>query len=66
MLDQPWIHVLRLIDHGYRPDPTVCLWVALLPNRRAIAFKERVYTGVLAADCRELLQNFFREQRQRT
>lgn len=36
----PWITIYRAIDWGYFPDPAVCLWIAVLPNGRAIVFKE--------------------------
>lgn len=35
----PWIHVYRLLDYGWH-DPTVCVWVMVLPNGREIAFQE--------------------------
>jgi phage terminase large subunit len=46
----PWINVYRAIDWGYFPDPAVCLWFAVLPNKRAIAFKERHWHKTLAGD----------------
>ncbi len=36
-----WIQVYRAIDWGFWPDPAVCLWIAVLPNGRAIVFKEK-------------------------
>lgn len=50
LLDVPWIKVYRAIDWGYFPDPAVCLWLAILPNHRAIVFKERSWTRTLAKD----------------
>ncbi len=35
----PWMHVYRLLDFGWH-DPTVCVWVLVLPDGREIAFKE--------------------------
>ena len=46
----PWINVYRAIDWGYFPDPAVCLWVAVLPNKRVFVFKERSWRRTLAAD----------------
>lgn len=38
----PWIHVYRLFDYGWH-DPSVCLWVGVLPNGREIAFQEQMW-----------------------
>ena len=46
----PWISIYRVIDWGYFPDPAVCLWIAVLPNKRAIAFKERSWKRTLASE----------------
>lgn len=35
----PWLHVYRLFDYGWH-DPTVCVWVAVLPNGQEVAFQE--------------------------
>mgnify|MGYP001589018497 FL=1 len=45
-----WLSVYRAIDWGYFPDPAVCLWIAVLPNKQAIVFKERTWKKTLAAD----------------
>lgn len=50
LIRQPWLNIYRAIDWGYAPDPAVCLWIAVLPNRRAIVFKERSWKRTLAAD----------------
>lgn len=50
VLDLPWINIYRAIDWGYFPDPAVCLWIAVLPNKRAFVFKERKWLRTLAAD----------------
>lgn len=42
MLAWPWLHVYRVVDFGWH-DPTVCLWVAVLPNGRYIPFKEKLW-----------------------
>jgi phage terminase large subunit len=53
--DQPiekisWINVYRSIDWGYFPDPAVCHWHVVLPNKQKITFNERTWTRTLAAD----------------
>jgi phage terminase large subunit len=50
VLSAPWVNIYRAIDWGYAPDPAVCLWIAVLPNKRAIVFKERHWKETLAAD----------------
>jgi phage terminase large subunit len=45
-----WINIYRAIDWGYSPDPAVCLWIAVLPNKTAIVFKERTWNRTLAED----------------
>lgn len=50
ILDKQWLGIYRAIDWGYNPDPAVCLWIAVLPSRRAIVFKERTWRKTLAAD----------------
>jgi hypothetical protein len=50
LLDLPWVSIYRSVDWGYFPDPWVCLWIAVLPNKWAIVFKERHGRRMLAAD----------------
>lgn len=50
ILDYTWLSIYRCLDWGYNPDPAVCLWIAVLPNKRAIVFKERTWKRTLAAD----------------
>jgi hypothetical protein len=50
LFDHTWLSVYRAIDWGYFPDPAVCLWIAVLPNRRAVVFKERKWVRTLAAN----------------
>lgn len=50
ILNFPWLNVYRSIDWGYFPDPAVCLWEAVLPNKREIVFKERTWKRTLAVD----------------
>ncbi len=42
-----WMKIYRALDWGYSPDPAVCLWIAVLPNKRAIVFKERHWKRTL-------------------
>lgn len=41
MLACTWLLVYRSLDWGFSPDPAVSLWIGMLPNGRAIVFKER-------------------------
>jgi hypothetical protein len=50
IFEYEWFHVYRAIDWGYAPDPAVCLWITVLPNKRAIVFKERTWRRTLAKD----------------
>ena len=50
LFQNEWLSIYRAIDWGYSPDPAVCLWIAVLPNRRAIVFKERTWKQTLAED----------------
>lgn len=57
LFQQPWLTIYRAVDWGYHPDPAVCLWIAVLPNKRAIVFKERQWKQTLAADvAREIVR----------
>jgi hypothetical protein len=44
--------IYRAYDHGYFPDPAVCLWIAHLGNRY-IVFHETLYKKVIAPDIAE-------------
>lgn len=46
----PWVRIYRALDWGYDPDPAVCLWIAVLPNTRAVVFKERTWRHTLAPE----------------
>jgi hypothetical protein len=48
--NRPYIRIYRCLDWGFRPDPAVCIWVAVLPNGHTIAFKERSWRETLAKD----------------
>ena len=48
--DLDWVSIYRAVDWGYFPDPAVCLWFAVLPNKRAIVFKEKTWKRTLASD----------------
>ena len=45
-----WLKVYRAVDWGYYPDPAVCLWLVVLPNKRVIVFKERTWKQTRAED----------------
>lgn len=48
--DYSWIRIYRCLDWGYSPDPAVCYWIAVMPNGRAVVFKEKKWTSTLARD----------------
>lgn len=50
LLNLPWANVYRSVDWGYHPDPAVCHWHVVLPNKQKITFKERTWRRTLAAD----------------
>lgn len=50
LLEQEWISIYRCVDSGFNPDPAVCLWIAVMPNGRAIVFKEKHWLSTVAAD----------------
>jgi hypothetical protein len=50
LLDQEWVSIYRCHDSGFFPDPAVCIWLAVLPNGRAIAFKEDHWQSTVASD----------------
>lgn len=50
LFEHTWLRVYRAIDWGYFPDPAVCLWMIVLPNKRTIVFKERSWRRTLAKD----------------
>lgn len=45
-----WMSVYRAIDWGFNPDPAVCLWIAVLPNKKAYVIKEQRWKQTLAED----------------
>lgn len=45
MLDWPWLNVYRTLDWGWHAaDPTVCIWIGVLPNGRYVPFDEEMWT----------------------
>ena len=50
IINYQWMNIYRSMDWGYFPDPAVCLWTAVLPNKRSIVFKERTWKKTLAED----------------
>ena len=51
-----WLNIYRSLDWGYYPDPWVCHWHVVLPNKHKITFKERQGTRMLAADVAQLIK----------
>lgn len=49
LLRVPWIQVYRTYDHGFYPDPAVCIWLAVL-GRRIIAFHEETWFSTIVKD----------------
>lgn len=50
LMKLPFVRFYRAIDWGYDPDPAVCLWFAVLPNRRVLVFREKSWRKTNAAD----------------
>lgn len=50
ILNYPWVNIYRCLDWGFFPDPAVCIWIAVLAKRIAIAFKEKTWRRTLAAE----------------
>lgn len=44
-----WVRIYRAYDHGFWPDPAVCLWFAVY-GKRVLCFKEMTRFRVLAKD----------------
>lgn len=42
-----WVRIYRAYDHGYYPDPAVCLWFAVY-GRRIVCFKEIMWLRTTA------------------
>lgn len=47
-----WVRIFRAYDHGYWPDPAVCLWIAEV-GRQLVVFKEKVWWKDVAKDIAE-------------
>jgi hypothetical protein len=53
----PGVAIYRCLDFGFDPDPAVCLWIAVLPNHRAVVFKERTWWRTTAVEvAREIVR----------
>jgi hypothetical protein len=52
----PAPHIYRAIDWGWH-DQTVCLWIAVYPNGRAIVFRELVRTHTPAKEIASLIKS---------
>ena len=61
--------IYRAIDWGYYPDPAVCLWFAISPDksrRKIVLFRERHWTRTVPADvARDILHISQFDQQQR-
>ena len=44
-----WVMIYRAYDHGFHPDPAVCLWIAVV-GKRWIVFKEMQWTRTIVSD----------------
>ena len=55
MLAVDWIQVYRAYDHGFFPDPAVCLWIAVL-GKRIIAFHEETWFRTPPKEIAKLLK----------
>ncbi len=47
LIHPAWVRIYRAIDSGFYPDPTVCLWFAVM-GKQVIVFKERVWYRTIA------------------
>jgi hypothetical protein len=56
ILKQPWVKIYRSLDWGFRPDPAVCHWYAVLPAGNAIVFKERFWKETVAKKVAEAIK----------
>lgn len=56
LLHFEWLSIYRAIDWGYDPDPAVCLWIALLPNKKTYVIKEMKWEKTLAKDVAEQIR----------
>src|SRR3990167_2683697 len=52
--------IFRVYDHGYRPDPAYCAWIAHLGNRY-IVFHEKIWLETIASD---IAADILREDRE--
>ena len=48
--ESPGVAMYRAIDFGFDPDPAICLWIAVLPNGRAVVVKEASWWRTTAVD----------------
>lgn len=54
----PWIKVYRSVDWGYHPDPAVCHWHVVLPDKRKFTFQEKTWKRTLAVDVAKEIKKF--------
>lgn len=55
------VSVYRAIDWGFSDDPCVCLWIAVMPNGRAIVVKEMTWKRTPAAEVAQEIIGHSRE-----
>ncbi len=60
LLKVPWVQIFRGYDHGFFPDPAVCVWFAVF-GRRIIAIHEQTWFSTIVEDVAEALQQTTRE-----
>jgi hypothetical protein len=63
LFDLPWISIYRAVDWGFAPDPAVCIWFLVLPNKRTIAFMERTWKRTLAKDVAKDIKSLSKNMR---
>jgi hypothetical protein len=51
----PWVQVYRTYDHGFHPDPAVCVWLAVY-GRRIVAFHEETWFSTEAKPIAEKMR----------
>lgn len=44
-----WVKIYRSYDHGYHPDPAVCVWFAII-GRMIVVFKEKTWLRTIVED----------------
>ncbi len=60
LLALPWAQVYRAYDHGFYPDPAVCLWL-VVAGRRIVAVHEETWFSTPARDVGKAILQTTRE-----